>query len=839
MVSEALPIYSALPELRESLAGNPIVVLQAPPGAGKSTVLPLELLYQGWLGDQKIVMLEPRRLAARTVAARMASLLGEEPGQTVGYRVRFEQKVGTKTRLEVVTEGILTRRLQTDPTLDGVGLVIFDEFHERSLNADLGLALCREVQSVLRDDLRILVMSATLDGQALSRILGNAPIISAEGRRFPVKLNYLPRDPDGPLPLTVAGAVSRALTEETGDLLAFLPGVAEINRTQRIIEELHPEVRILPLYGELPLNQQQAAILPDPTQRKVVLATSIAETSLTIEGIRVVVDGGYARVPRFDAKSGLTRLETVRVTLDAADQRAGRGGRLGPGVCYRLWSEATQTQLIPQRKPEILEADLAPILLELAQWGTGANELPWVSPPPAGAVRQAQELLKALGAIERGEGLKLTERGKAMLELPTHPRIAHFLIEALELDSSGKQGSWSALACDIAALLEERDPLREAGADLTLRVEALREWRNRTLSSGGGDGGTFSRIERLATEWRRRLRLEPDNAAPDPYRVGLLLALAYPDRIARLREGQRMRYRLSGGRGVRLSDDALQGEPWLAVAQLDGGTDEGRIYLAAPVHPDDLEPFSQPVEFVDWDNQQGALVARLEHRIGQVALSTEPIKTIPKEKRKAVLARVLRSEGLGLLAWSEEMRQWQARVMSLRKWRGEKASEEWPEVSDAHLLETLQDWLLPYLDKVNRREDFAKLDLPSILSGLLPWPLRQQLEQLAPVRLEVPSGSKVRLEYSLEGAPPVLAVKLQEMFGLADTPTINEGRTKVMLHLLSPAQRPIQVTQDLRSFWQNTYPEVRKELRGRYNKHPWPEDPWNALPTKKTNRAMG
>ncbi len=857
LVSEPLPIYSVLPELHQALQNHATVILQAPPGAGKSTVLPIELLHESWLEGQSILMLEPRRLATRTVAARMATLLGQELGQTVGYRVRFENRISAKTRLEVVTEGILTRRMQHDPTLGGIGLVIFDEFHERSLNADLGLALCREVQQVLRDDLRILVMSATLDSQNLSRILGNAPIVTAEGRKFPVEIKYLPRDPEGPLPGTVAGVVSRALSEESGDVLVFLPGVGEINRIQRILEESHPEVRILPLYGELSLNDQQAAILPDPSNRKVVLATSIAETSLTIEGIRVVVDSGFSRVPRFDARSGLTRLETLRVTLDSADQRAGRAGRLGPGVCYRLWSQTTHTQLIPQRKPEILEADLAPMLLELAQWGQEVGRLGWVTPPPVAALRQAKELLEDLGAIEEREklvlspaegrkeesGLQLTERGKQMLELPTHPRISHLLIEAIQTNPLHAGGVNAALASDVAAILEERDPLpRESGADLTLRVEALRSWRNnKTLSPGGrgqGEGGlgNFSRLERLAAEWRRRLKVEVDNSSPDHYQVGLLLALAYPDRVARLRDGQKTRYRLSGGRGVRLlKDDALQGEPWLAVAHLDAGTDEGRIYLAAPVHPSDLEPFSQPAEVVEWDSQQGVLIARLEHRIGQVALSVKPLKSVSQERRTEVLARVIRSEGLSLLPWNEELRQWQARVLSLRTWRG----EPWPDVSDKNLLETLEDWLAPYLGKVNRREDFAKIELSSILSNLLPWPLPSQLEELAPVRLEVPSGSKVRLEYSPDGFPPVLAVKLQEMFGLADTPTVNEGRTKVMLHLLSPAQRPIQVTQDLRSFWQNTYPEVRKELRGRYNKHPWPEDPWNAIPTKKTNRAGG
>lgn len=824
-----LPIYQALPPLREALARHTTVLLQAPPGAGKSTVAPLELLQEPWLAGRKILMLEPRRLAARSVAQRMASLLGEELGHTVGYRVRFESRVSGRTRLEVLTEGILTRQLQRDPTLEGVGLVIFDEFHERSLQADLGLVLTREVQAALREDLRVLLMSATLDGEGLSRLLGGAPIVTAQGRQYPVERIYLPRDPQGPLSSTVAGAVSRALTAHEGDVLAFLPGVAEISRTQRLLEERHPEVRVLPLYGDLSLEAQQQALLPDPSgRRKVVLATSIAETSLTIEGVRVVVDSGYSRVPRFDSRSGLTRLETVRLTQDSADQRAGRAGRLGPGVAYRLWSEATHATLQPQRKPEILEADLAPLLLELAGWGVhDPADLAWVTPPPPGALRQARALLEALGALEEG---RLTERGRAMLEWPTHPRLAHLLLESQLL-------GLEALAADVAALLEERDPLPQgAGADLTLRVEALRRWRDGSSSPHRAETAVLARVERLSQQWRRMLGVSADNTPPDPHALGLLLALAYPDRLARQREGDPHRYRLSGGRGVRLEEgDLLLGSPWLSVAHLDAGSEEGRIFLAAPVHPKDLEPFAREVEVVEWDYRGGALVARRERRIGEVALSSEPLREIPEGRRVEILLEVVRSEGLGLLPWSANLRQWQARVLSLRRWNG----EEWPDVSDEHLLHTLERWLAPWLGQVSRREDFAKLELASILTGLLPWPLSARLDELAPTRLEVPSGSLVRLTYSPDGSPPVLAVKLQELFGLADTPRVNAGRTPVMLHLLSPAQRPIQVTQDLRSFWNTTYPEVRKELRGRYSKHPWPEDPWNAEPTRKTKRATG
>lgn len=824
MCKASLPICTVLPALRKTLNTHRTAILQAPPGAGKSTVLPLELLNEPWLKGQKIWMLQPRRLAARNVAARMADLLGEPVGQTVGYQVRFERRVGPATRIEVLTEGILTRRLQQDPGLERVGLVLFDEFHERSLQADLGLVLCREVQQALREDLRILLMSATLDGEGLGRLL-QAPVFTVKGQLYPVEIRYLSRNPQGPLPRVVASAVSHALAQHEGDVLVFLPGVGEISRVQQLLAERHPEVRITPLYGDLPLSAQQAAILPDPTRRKVVLATSIAETSLTIEGIRVVVDSGYSRLPRFDASSGLTRLETLRVTRDAAQQRAGRAGRLGPGVCYRLWSPATNGQLLQGHRPEILEADLASLVLELARWGVqDPYMLGWVTPPPAGAIRQARDLLETLGALE---GSRLTERGRQMLEWPTHPRLAHLLLE-------GRALGQGALAADLAALLEERDPLpREAGADLGLRLEALRHWRQTQQALHGAKSGVLSRIERLSQEWRKRLGVSVDNRPPEERALGRLVALAYPDRLACLREGERLRYRLSGGRGVHLGeDDPLAGTPWLAVAHLDAGQGEGRIYLAAPVEPEHLTPLIRPVEHVAWEARKGVLLAQRELRIGELVLAKEPLPDLEPSKRRGVLYQVVRSEGLGLLSWTEELRQWQARVLSLRSWR---PKEGWPDVSDTHLLETLEDWLAPWLDGVSRREDFARLELGSLLGSLLPWPLPARLEALAPSRLKVPSGSYIKLVYHPDGSPPVLAVKLQELFGLAETPAINEGHTPVMLHLLSPAGRPIQVTQDLKSFWNHTYPEVRKELRGRYSKHPWPEDPWNALPTRKTN----
>ncbi|GGJ27406.1 ATP-dependent helicase HrpB [Deinococcus roseus] len=820
---EPLPIFDLIPDLKADFAAAGTVIVEAPPGAGKSTVLPLELLHESWLEGQKIVMLQPRRLAAKAVAARMSEVLGEKVGETVGYRVRFDTQVSSKTRIEVVTEGILTRILQNDPELSGVGLVIFDEFHERSLQADLSLALCREVQQVLREDLRLLIMSATLDGAALSRLLDDAPVRTSLGRSYPIEVRYLPRDLEGPLPALTAGVVSRALEEEAGDVLVFLPGSWEIQRTLALLSERHPQISLHALYGELPQAAQQAALLPDPAgRRKVVLATTIAETSLTIVGIRVVIDSGYTRIARFDPRSGLSRLETVRITLDAANQRAGRAGRLGPGVCYRMWSSNTQNQLLSSRLPEIQEADLAPLLLDLAQWGVkNPADLCWLTPPPQAALKQAKEVLENLGAVAEGN---ITPRGKALLKYPTHPRLAHLLLEA---ESVGL----GALAADVAALLEERDPLtREAGSDVFLRVEALRHWRSR---KSGGEGA-LKRIERLALQWRRLLKVPEENRMPRHEQVGLLLAWAYPERVAKLREGDHLRYRLAQGKGVKLKDhDPLQGEPWLAVAHLDSGTDEGRIHLASPLNIQDLTADFRTQDVLQWDSRTGTLVARREIRYLELVIESTRLQDIPEDQKVQVLCQALRSEGLHLLHWTEDTRQWQARVESLRLWRPE---EEWPDVSDQGLLDTLESWLGGFLQGVRKREDFQKLDLPNILLGLLPWEKLQLLEDFAPKSLEVPSGFKIKVQYFADGSTPVLAVKLQEMFGLLDTPAVNAGRNRVLLHLLSPARRPVQVTQDLRSFWQNTYPEVRKELRIRYPKHPWPEDPWTATATRSVKR---
>lgn len=829
------PVLEILSRLKSELSQKPIVILQAPPGAGKSTVLPIQLLDEQWLDGNKIVMLEPRRLAAKAVANRMASLRDEEIGETIGYSVRFESKVSPKTRLHVVTEGILTRMIQSDNSLDGVGMIIFDEFHERSLQADLALALSLQVQQVLRPDLRILIMSATLDSEQLSGKL-NAPVITSTGKQFEVERRYVSVDNDSPIPSRMAKVISKAIGETSGDILAFLPGAGEISRTQQLLEEHHVGARIHLLYGDLPFRQQQEALTPDAGgARKIILATSIAETSLTIEGVKVVVDSGYSRVPRYDVRSGLTRLETVRVTRDAADQRAGRAGRLGPGVCYRLWPEATQHHLQPSRKPEIEEADLAPLMLELFNWGIrNVTELNWITPPPPGAVSQATELLIQLEAID--DKRSITSRGKEMLKLPTHPRMAHMLLMAKDL-----KGDLLTVASDVAALLEERDPMRDSGADLSLRIDVLRKYRSgeRVVA----DRGILDRIERLSASWRKLFNVKPSSSIVADEQVGELLAAAYPERIARQEGKHSERYKLANGRIVRLpNNDALTREPWLAVAHLDGAGGEGRIFLAAPVNENDLRKMATEHESVKWVDDK--IVSSLELRVGGLILSSRQGGKIDVDKRVEILCEVIREHGLKILGWSEDQVQWQSRVMSVRKWRGENSvhqgkreSEEWPDVSEDALLKNLEEWLSPYLENVSKRSELEKLDMNMVLNSMLGWELQQKLDRLAPKRIEVPSDSMISLHYSMDGADPVMEVRLQELFGLLETPTVNEGRVKILIHLLSPGYKPVQVTQDLKSFWTNTYHEVRKELHRRYPKHSWPEDPWTAKAVRGVRRV--
>ena len=812
-----LPIIEIIPDLKKGLAEHSTLILQAAPGAGKSTYLPLQLLNEPWLAGKKIILLEPRRLAAKTVASRLAFQLNEEVGETVGYKIRFENKISKSTRLEILTEGILTRMLQEDGALENIGLVIFDEFHERSLHADLALALTREIQTILRPDLRILIMSATIDGEKLSSVLNNAPIITSKGRQHPIKFNYEGADEKIPLHLQMARVIKKAMNENSGDILAFFPGAGEIARTAEILEREKINAKIFPLFGDMPIHLQQEAILPAKNgERKIVLATSLAETSLTIEGVNIVVDCGFSRVPKFDTRSGLTRLETIRVTKDSADQRAGRAGRLGPGICYRLWTEGFNHHLVPHRSAEILDADLASLVLELSNWGTEEiNSLTWLSPPPAGTVMQAKELLEQLGALEKN---KISVRGKEMLRLPTHPRIAHLLIE-------GRKSKQHSLACDIAALLEERDPLpKEAGSDLVLRIEVLRKFRRKEFVNA--DKKRLERIERIAQQWRKLIGTEIENSNPNHEEVGKLIAAAYPERIGKMET--QGRFRLANGRMAKLEDgDSLINEKWLAISNLDGGTSkDGKIYIAAPLNPKDISYLASEKKTIEWDDKKGELIAKIEKRVGEIILESKAIKNISDEEKIEILIDAVRKNGMELLDWKEEVTDWLARIECAKKWN---ESGNWPTVNREYLLSNAMEWLAPYLSQVKRKEDFKKLDLLTILSSTLSYEQQHRLEKLVPEKIIVPSGSFIRIQYNADGNFPVLAVRLQELFGMLETPTVCDGKIKLMMHLLSPAYRPVQVTQDLMSFWQNTYPEVRKELRMRYPRHSWPEDPFTAI----------
>ncbi|WP_226506338.1 ATP-dependent helicase HrpB [Pseudomonas sp. MWU16-30317] len=836
---QSLPIDAALPALRQALSTRHEAVLEAPPGAGKTTRVPLAMLGEAWLGDQTILMLEPRRLAARAAAERLASELGEKVGETVGYRIRLESRIGPRTRIEVVTEGILTRRLQDDPALEGVGLLIFDEYHERSLDADLALALSLNGRELLRDDppLKILLMSATLEGERLSALLDGAPVIRSEGRMFPVVTRWgKPFVAGEYIEPRVYSTVLDALNDESGSLLVFLPGQAEIRRVaQQLSEALtgRDDVLICPLHGELDLNAQRAAIDPAPLgKRKVVLATNIAETSLTIDGVRVVIDAGLARVPRFDANSGMTRLDTQRISRASATQRAGRAGRLEPGVCYRLWSEAQHEQLAAYGSPEILQADLAGLALQLARWGVTPDQLAWLDAPPAAAYAQAGDLLQRLGAVAEQGDTTLTPHGQAMAQLPAHPRIAHLLLR-------GQALGLAELACDVAAMLGERDILRGAGADLHSRLALL---SGEQRAARGAQGGV-QRIKQLARQYRGYLpKRLASLTVPDPEHtrwLGALLALAYPDRVAHQRRPGGAEYRLANGRAALFGEaDALMKNEWIVIADLGSrqGQREERIYLATDFDPqlfdDVLAEQVRSVEQLDWDEREGVMVAERQRKVGALILSREPLTGLDADARARALLGLVRRKGLALLPWTPELRQWQARVGLLRSLDVAAGKpSEWPDVSDEALLANLEDWLQPYLGKVSRLSHFAQLDLSSIIRNLLPWPLPQRLDEHAPQHLSVPSGSSVRLDYS--ETPPVLAVRLQELFGLAQTPSVAQGRQPVLLHLLSPARRPVQVTQDLASFWANTYEQVKKDLKGRYPKHYWPDDPLVAEATAR------
>ena len=824
-----LPIESVLPALRAALSDNASVVLQAPPGAGKTTGVPLAMLGQTWLGDQRIVMLEPRRLAARAAARRMAAVLGEEVGATVGFRVRGESRVSRSTRIEVVTEGVLTRFLHTDAALEGIGLVIFDEYHERSINADLGLALALQTQELLRPELRILVMSATLDGSAVSSLLGGAPIITSEGRAFPVDVRYLPPRGEQRIESVVAVAIRRALESDAGSVLAFLPGAGEIARTSALLTDgpLPRDVAVLPLYGDLSSAAQDEAVLPaPPDKRKVVLATSIAETSLTIEGVRIVVDSGLSRVPRFSPRSGMTRLETVRVSRASADQRCGRAGRTSSGVCYRLWSAGEQAGLLDRAMPEILAADLAPLALDLAVAGIREpSQLRWLDLPPLAALAQARELLRELGALD--SALLVTEHGQEMASLGLHPRLAHMLL-------AGREHGAASTACALAALLEERDLLRLDAAsrepDIRIRLHALAEAGD---ADPRVDRGRLHRVRERSAVLRSMLAVREKSV--DQSAAGWLLALAYPDRVARRRERSTHRYLMRNGRGARLDEgSALTALPWLSVAETDGQHAEARIFLAAPVDQAEIDRlFSHQVvreQVVEWQSDLGVVAARERERLGAIILREDSRRDVNDDDAARALRDAIASGNGVQLRWSDAAVRLRERAMFVRRFDG-----GWPDWSDAMLRQSMESWLLPHLIGMRRRAEVESLDLTAVLLAQLTFAQRKTLDLLAPTHVELPTGSRVPVDYSNPEAP-FIAARLQEMFGVAETPRVAGGRVPLTLHLLSPAGRPVQVTRDLAGFWRTSYFEVRKELRGRYPRHEWPEDPLSAAPTRRVKR---
>ena len=828
-----LPINEALPALAQALHDGRNVLLEAPPGAGKSTITPLFLRDSAWLRDRKILMLEPRRIAARAVAGRMAELLGESVGRSVGFRTRLETRVGRETRIEVVTEGILTRMLQSDSALPGVGCVIFDEFHERSLNADLGLALCIETQTALREDLRLLVMSATLDMQPIAKLLGDAPIVAARGRSFEVTTHYVARRAEIYLELQTAQVVRAALRTHDGDILCFLPGAAEIRRVQRTLEEagLDEGTRVLPLFGELSAAAQDAALAPAPSgKRKIVLATSIAETSLTIPGIRVVVDAGMRRYAEFDPVTGMSRLVTAKVSQAAADQRRGRAGRVSDGHCYRLWSEGMQASLMPQTPPEILHADLAPLALELACWGSvDAAGLAWLDPPPPAPLAQARDLLRRLEAIDAAA--RITPHGRALAKVGAHPRLAHMLVKAGELGAPR-------LACDLAAILSERDILRAGmgarDADLRLRVAVLLGDARELPSGMTADARAVAQAARNSANWQRELVRGKDRGDPDEC-TGILLAWAYPDRIAKAR-GDAGRYLLANGRGAYFAEpQALAKSEFIVAAELDGTEREARIFLAAPVGLQDLERYfaAQITEHSEiiWDDREQAIRAQRERRLGALLLESSEIRNPdPEALQRAALAG-LKLLGVAGLPWTKELRQWQARVILMQR-HDVPGPEAWPDLSDAALDAALHEWAAPWISGVTRRDHFARMDLGNALRGRMSYAQSAILEREAPTHFIVPSGSRIPIDY-LDGETPTLSVRLQEMFGLSQTPAIAGGRLALLLKLLSPAHRPVQITRDLVSFWNRGYHEVKKDLKGRYPKHYWPEDPYTAQPTRR------
>jgi len=895
MRESGLPIDSVLPELRAALGTHRNAVLQAPPGAGKSTVVPLALLDEPWARGKRLIMLEPRRLAARAVAQRMAQTLRESVGQTVGYRMRLDTRVSRETRIEVVTEGVLTRMLQSDPSLEGVAAVIFDEFHERSLQADLGLALAIDARENIAPDLKLLVMSATLDGERVAALLGDAPLVTAEGRVFPVATRFAGKGaPVLPDPTAARGQqdspervvtqlVLTALAEEPGDVLVFLPGAREIRRVQTMLGErlasegapslrsrgagspegiaarfLLQSVRILPLFGELASSEQDAALAPSSDgTRKVVLSTNIAETSLTIPGVRIVIDSGLVRRSIFDPSTGMSRLETQRISRASADQRQGRAGRVEAGVCYRAWSEGAQRSLAPFTPPEITDADLAPLALDLANWGAReASDLQWLDPPPAAMLSSARDLLTRLGALD-AQG-RITAHGREMSQLTVHPRLAHMLLRARALGDVQ-------LAADFAALLSERDLLRGApgsrDADVRTRLDVLRNDR----SASGIDRGALDRARRTSRDLMKRLVTKATGTGTDD--AGLLLAFAYPDRIGRRRSGDEGRYTLANGRGAHFADaQSLARQELIVAVDLDDRERDARILLAAPLSRQAIETHMsdrlQRADVVEWSSREQAVIARRVLRLDSLVLDEQPLPELPLDATRAAMLTGLREMGLTVLPWTRDARDLQARMEFVRRAQAQATigdataaarspapgttadataashsskSSDWPAVNDEALAASLDTWLAPWLDGITRRDHLARLSLSEALRALLSWDQQRRLDELAPSHLEVPTGSRIRIDY-LDESAPVVAVRLQEVFGMQDTPRIGGGKVPITFKLLSPAQRPVQVTRDLAGFWRGSYADVRKDMRGRYPKHYWPENPLDAEPTRGVRR---